>query len=137
MSGQSNPPADDKIVEIAEKLKLTEPETQELIVLAASDRAKFPATKELISKMLLHDRPDNAIALKAEEHTIPIYTTIKAGNGEMGIINTGNLAAHNSKISVGETLSPQETEVIRLYRSLPPKDQARFLLDLYKKEEEG
>ncbi len=65
------------------------------------------------------------------------YLLSETEEDEMVIINTGNLAAHNSKISVGETLSPQETEVIRIYRSLSPKEQARFLLDLYKKEEEG
>ncbi len=65
------------------------------------------------------------------------YLLSETEDEEMVIINTGNLAAHNSKISVGETLTPQETEIIRIYRSLSPKEQARFLLDLYKKEEEG
>ena len=53
----------------------------------------------------------------------------------MVIINTGNLAAHNSRISVGETLSQQEHELIRLFRSLPVKDQVQLLSELYKKEE--
>lgn len=34
---------------------------------------------------LLSDQPDNLINLPAEDFNIPIYTTIKAGNGEMGI----------------------------------------------------
>ncbi len=63
------------------------------------------------------------------------YLLSKTEDDEMVIINTGNLAAHNSKISVGETLSQQEHELIRLFRSLPVKDQVQLLSELYKKEE--
>ena len=63
------------------------------------------------------------------------YLLSETEDDEMVIINTGNLAAHNSKISVGETLSQQEHELIRLFRSLPVKDQVQLLSELYKKEE--
>lgn len=44
------------------------------------------------------------------------YLLSETEDDEMVIINTGNLAAHNSRISVGETLSQQEHELIRLYQ---------------------
>lgn len=62
------------------------------------------------------------------------YLLSETEDDEMVIINTGTLAAHNSKISVGETLSQQEHELIRLFRSLPVKDQVQLLSELYKKE---
>lgn len=86
MNGQSNPPSDDKIVEIAGRLQLSEEETKELLILAASDRAKSPETKGILSRVLGPDffKRYQPIELK-EDHKIPVYSTIKAGAGEMGV----------------------------------------------------
>jgi phage repressor protein C with HTH and peptisase S24 domain len=106
MNQTRNPPADDNIVKMSKKMKLLESETAELLLLAAKDRAKEPETKGILSKLLgetaaaiddfeknttigqiaaMRNGPNNVVALPAEDHTIPIYTSIKAGNGEMGI----------------------------------------------------
>lgn len=98
-SGAKNPPSDEKILEIAQKLKLSDHEAVNLMTLAIRDKAKEPETKGILARALeamekrtaatndftKQKTPDNVIALKAETHVIPIYTTIKAGNGEMGI----------------------------------------------------
>ena len=46
---------------------------------------KIEAELKVSSNELLPKTPDNVINLPAEDFNIPIYTTIKAGNGEMGI----------------------------------------------------
>lgn len=101
-SGAKNPPSDEKILEIAQKLKLSDHEAVNLMTLAIRDKAKEPETKGILARALeamekrtaatndftKQKTPANVIALKAETHTIPIYTTIKAGNGEMGTSNS-------------------------------------------------
>lgn len=105
-SGAKNPPSDEKILEIAKNLGLNDSDAVKLMALAIRDKAKKPETKGLISRLLgktaaaiedfeknttvgqiaaMRNGPNNIVALPAEDHTIPIYTSIKAGNGEMGI----------------------------------------------------
>lgn len=84
-------PSDERIVEICERLKLNPEILGKLLMAKMQDRAKDPATKNILKKVL-GDIPENEISNTQsgpfeviEEHKIPIYTTIKAGSGEMGI----------------------------------------------------
>lgn len=115
MGGQSNPPSDDKIVEVAEKLQLSEKETKELLILAATDRAKNPETKSVLEKVL-NDIPKNDIGNVqhdpfeiVEKHTIPIYSTIKAGVGEMGI--DGEIVG---EVSIDDEYKKQKVFAVRV-----------------------
>lgn len=72
-SGTKNPPVDEKDLEIARRLRLRDPESVEPLAIAIQEKIKEPETL-----------PKDVIKFE-EEHTIPIYITIKADNGEMGI----------------------------------------------------
>lgn len=88
-------PSDDVIVEACQKMQLSPDKTKELLIAAAKDRAKEPITKDAWSHILntpanaapltMSERPDNAVIIPPETQSIPIYTIIRAGNGEMGI----------------------------------------------------
>ena len=94
MGGQSNPPSDDKIVEVAGKLQLSEEETKELLILAASDRAKEPKTKGILSRVL---GPDFCMKANASGNTkpielsptdyrvVPVWASVQAGRETKGI----------------------------------------------------
>lgn len=86
-------PSDERIVEICERLKLCPEISGKLLMAKMQDRAKDAATKNVLKKVL-EDIPrydagnvQSAPFEIVEDHKIPIYTTIKAGNGEMGIID--------------------------------------------------
>lgn len=101
---KGKPLAEERVFEIGAKLKLSEDVIASLVANKVLDQAKVPATKEILSKLFCseelqvkkqpHNRAlinqqiqaDNLMNLPTEEYKIPIYTTIKAGNGEMGVI---------------------------------------------------
>ncbi len=131
MSGAKKPPSEDKIIEIAKSLDLSDAETETLLALSLKEKAKSPETKGLLSRLLketseamddfsrnttlkqiiaMRNGPDNVVALKAETHTIPIYTTIKAGNGEMGITD----GESDGEISITEEYYKQKVFALRV-----------------------
>lgn len=84
-------PSDERIVEICERLKLGSEVLGRLLMSKMQDKAKDPATKNAFKRVLEEQPPiyetntqGNLLEI-VEDHKIPIYTTIKAGNGEMGI----------------------------------------------------
>lgn len=87
MNQTRNPPSDDKIMDAAKNLQLSERDAAELLILAAKDRAKGAEAKGILERVLdpeffnATDKQD--VMWIKEEHIIPIYTSIKAGDGEM------------------------------------------------------
>lgn len=87
MTAVRNPPSDDRIMQISHKLGLVDHETVDLLVLAAKDRAKEPETKMFIQQILsTHgQKSPGASAVAGADHIIPVFASIRAGNGEFGI----------------------------------------------------
>lgn len=103
-TGIKSPPSDDKILTISKNLGLSDDETSELLAISVIEKAKEPKAQELLDRafsnrsncalshlpanvapLTMSDRPDNAVIIPPETQSIPIYTIIRAGNGEMGI----------------------------------------------------
>lgn len=115
MNQTRNPPSDDKIMEISNNLGLNDDEAAELIILAVKDRAKEQTTKNVLEKVL-NDIPKNDIGNVqhdpfevVEKHTIPIYSTIKAGVGEMGI--DGEIVG---EVSIDDEYKKQKVFAVRV-----------------------
>ena len=119
LSGAKSPPGEEKIIEIAKNLSLSEEETEKLLALALKEKAKSPETQRLLGRFLSGEPIDTKPtiiedALRPyeikEDHKIPIYSTIKAGNGEMGITD----GESDGEISITEEYFKQRVFAIRV-----------------------
>jgi len=95
--------SDEKVVEIGRKLGLSDEKMAEMIMAKVYDKTKTPEQKNIISAAIKSmrvkpiDQIDGEPALiPQEKYTIPIYSSIMAGNAEMGIIDgqpTGDIVS--------------------------------------------
>ena len=58
LSGAKSPPGEEKIIEIAKNLSLSEEETEKLLALALKEKAKSPETQGLLGKFLFGEPID-------------------------------------------------------------------------------
>lgn len=85
-------PSDERIIEIGHKLKLSDEKIAEMIVSKVYDKSKLPGQRNIIAvaiKNMKEKKPaqvgDEPAYIPEEKHTIPVYSSIIAGNSEMGI----------------------------------------------------
>lgn len=84
--------SDEKVIEIGRKLGLPDEKIAEMVMAKVYDKAKEPEQRKVLSVAIksLSTRPVVQIdgepaRIPEEKHTIPIYSSIIAGNAETGI----------------------------------------------------
>lgn len=84
--------ADDRIIEIAKKIGVKDEIIAEMLVSKIYDKASTPEQRRIVAtaiKNMKEKKPaqvgDEPAYIPEEKHTIPVYSSIIAGNSEMGI----------------------------------------------------
>lgn len=147
--------SDEKVIEIGRKLGMPEEKIAEMIMAKVYDKTKEPEQRSILSVAIkslstrqLAQVGDEPAYIPEEKVTIPVYSSIKAGNGEMGITDgepsgdTINIDDDYRKQKVfalrvsGDSMSPElysgEIAIFKPINGEPLRDK-----DIYAVEIEG